>query len=100
MLFKITSKEYNKLKSKYMDSLDEIENLKIVITSLKNTIEEKNKKMEEMKYREILREDDISKLNNAIYNSLEERNRLNVELLELKNKPKRGRPKKKIEEEK
>lgn len=94
MLFKITRKEYNKLKSKYMDCLDKIENQDIVIESLKNTIKQKDKKLDEMKYRETLREQDIEKLNNAISNSLEEINRLNIKLVELKKKPKRGRPRK------
>ena len=52
------------------------------------------RELEELKFREKMREDDISKLNNAISNELEEINRLNVELAKSKNKPKRGRPRK------
>ena len=94
MLFKITRKEYNNLKIKYQEELNKNENLNIINDQLK---EERNKlirKVEEMEFREKIRENDISKLNNAISNELEEINRLNVELAELKNKPKRGRPRK------
>lgn len=94
MLFKITRKEYNTLKSIYQEELDKNENLNIVNNHLKDEIVNLKRQLKELKFREKIREDDVSKLNNAISNSLEEINRLNVELAELKNKSKRGRPKK------
>lgn len=95
MLFGITRKEYKILKTKYQYEQERVKDLEIVNEHLKETIEEYKKKIEEYKFREIQREEDITKLNNAIANSMEERNRLNGELIELKNNHKRGKVKKK-----
>lgn len=98
MLFCITRKEYKILKTKYQDEQEKVKDLQIVNKHLKETIEEYKKKIEEYKFREIQREEDITKLNNAIANSMEERNRLNLELAELKKKPKRSKLRKNKEE--
>lgn len=100
MLFGITRKEYRILKTKYIDAQEKIIDLERLNKSLKEDLKNANENIQELLYRQKMSEDEISKLNKIICNSMEERNRLNVELLELKNKPKRGRPKKKIEEEK
>lgn len=95
MLVWITKKEYRKLKEKYLDLQDVLEEKNYVISKMSEDLDTLTRKKEEYTYRETLREKEISDLNNAITNLLDNINELNVKLA---SKPKRGRPKKEKEE--
>ncbi len=92
----ITKKEYQLLKDKYMDLLEDMENLKIANRTLRETIQNQDRKYLEQEYRQSLIEDDILKLNNILSSLLNEKNELNSKILKLKkkNNSKVGRPKK------
>lgn len=72
MIFYATKREYNKLKGKYLDSLVKIENLKLANQKLREENYELERKVNEIKYRKQIE----------------------------KGTKKRGRPRKKVEEEK
>ena len=73
-----------------------MENLKIANRTLRETIQNQDRKYLEQEYRQSLIEDDILKLNNILSSLLNEKNELNSKILKLKkkNNSKVGRPKK------
>ena len=72
MIFYATKREYNKLKGKYQDSLVKIENLELANQKLREENYELERKVNEIEYRKQIE----------------------------KSTKKRGRPRKKVEEEK
>lgn len=91
----ISKKTYRKIAMRLDNAIVELEDKDRIIKSLKEDLEDREKEVIELTYRENMNAKQILELNNIIHRLLEEKNELSVKLAE---KSKRGRKPKKVEE--
>lgn len=84
----ISKKTYRKITMRLDNAMVELEDKDRLIKSLKEDLEDREKEVIELTYRENLNEKEKLELKNAIHSLLEQVNELNVKLTE---KSKRGR---------